>query len=140
MKSFEYGSSAGNNEERNNEKLNELRITIQGCRSWTEVVNKKEIQYLLSRHLKLAQEWWAQKPTKVEVPVYELKEWQKHLKEELSQGSTIIIDSQQTQPDGSSDGCMITRVEPGKATSVITSKPNGERKEFSFAAVAKART
>lgn len=71
---------------RKNQDLLDLREWVLSCSTWREVMMDMDHQYLISRHLKVVQEWWQTRiPRNITMDI-ELKEWQRTLLQSLSEG------------------------------------------------------
>lgn len=71
---------------RKNQDLLDLREWVLSCSTWREVMMDMDHQYLISRHLKVVQEWWQTRiPRNISMDI-ELKEWQRTLLQSLSEG------------------------------------------------------
>mgnify|MGYP000865842123 FL=1 len=80
------GSGDSNDKsKRKNEELNELRGWLVKQRSWRDVLNDSEHTYMVSRNLKLCQEWWQTRTPDIKCDIT-LKQWQTDLLTALNEG------------------------------------------------------
>lgn len=67
-------------------ELQEFRQWIWSKRTWLEVLRGTEHQHLLSRHLKLAEQWWSARPKDNLLESTVLEKWQQEVINLISEG------------------------------------------------------